>query len=86
MIETQQARQALGDIEARHRDIINLEKSIQVLNPLNPEGNWQLIFPFAITDESNIKIMKRKRLNGFVKNTFKPVTVEADTHICRFVG
>lgn len=31
VIETQQARQALGDIEARHRDIINLEKSIQVL-------------------------------------------------------
>ena len=30
MIETQQAKQALGDIEARHRDIINLEKSIQV--------------------------------------------------------
>ncbi|XP_074637448.1 syntaxin-1A-like isoform X2 [Acropora palmata] len=29
VIETQQARQALGDIEARHRDIINLEKSIQ---------------------------------------------------------
>ena len=29
-IETQQARQALKDIEARHRDIINLEKSIQV--------------------------------------------------------
>ena len=30
VIETQQARQALGDIEARHRDIIRLEKSIQV--------------------------------------------------------
>lgn len=34
VIETQQARQALGDIEARHRDIINLEKSIQELHEM----------------------------------------------------
>lgn len=34
VIETQQARQALGDIEARHRDIINLEKSIQELHDM----------------------------------------------------
>ncbi|XP_068677811.1 syntaxin-1A-like isoform X2 [Montipora foliosa] len=34
VIETQQARQALGDIEARHQDIINLEKSIQELHEM----------------------------------------------------
>lgn len=34
VIETQQARQALGDIEARHRDIINLEKSIRELHEM----------------------------------------------------
>lgn len=34
VIETQQARQALGDIEARHRDIMNLEKSIQELHDM----------------------------------------------------
>ncbi|KAK3718962.1 hypothetical protein QZH41_017579, partial [Actinostola sp. cb2023] len=33
-IETQQAKQALGDIEARHRDIITLEKSIQELHEM----------------------------------------------------
>ncbi|KXJ29073.1 syntaxin-1A [Exaiptasia diaphana] len=34
VIETQQAKQALGDIEARHRDIISLEKSIQELHEM----------------------------------------------------
>lgn len=34
VIETQQAKQALGDIEARHRDIMNLEKSIQELHEM----------------------------------------------------
>ncbi|XP_068750510.1 syntaxin-1A-like isoform X2 [Montipora capricornis] len=42
VIETQQARQALGDIEARHRDIINLEKSIQVSFRGNFEGSKEL--------------------------------------------
>ena len=37
MIETQQAKQALGDIEARHRDIMNLEKSIQVCRVFNKQ-------------------------------------------------
>ncbi|XP_046841268.1 syntaxin-like [Xenia sp. Carnegie-2017] len=34
IIETQQARQALGDIEARHQDIVNLEKSIRELHEM----------------------------------------------------
>ncbi|CAB4042496.1 syntaxin-1A isoform X4 [Paramuricea clavata] len=32
--ETQQARQALGDIEARHKDILNLENSIRQLHEM----------------------------------------------------
>lgn len=34
IIETQQARQALGDIEARHKDILNLENSIKELHEM----------------------------------------------------
>ncbi|EDO37354.1 predicted protein [Nematostella vectensis] len=34
VIQTQQAKQALGDIEARHRDIITLEKNIQELHEM----------------------------------------------------
>ncbi|XP_068677805.1 syntaxin-1A-like isoform X2 [Montipora foliosa] len=34
VIETKQAREALGDIEAQHRDIVNLEKSIQELHEM----------------------------------------------------
>jgi syntaxin 1A len=34
VVQTQEARQALADIEARHEEIINLEKNIRELRDL----------------------------------------------------
>lgn len=55
IIETQQARQALGDIEARHQDILNLENSIKELH--------EMFLDMAMLVESQGEMVNRVEYN-----------------------
>lgn len=55
IIETQQARQALGDIEARHKDILNLENSIRELH--------EMFLDMALLVESQGEMINRIEFN-----------------------
>ncbi|XP_028400546.1 syntaxin-like [Dendronephthya gigantea] len=55
IIETQQARQALGDIEARHKDILNLENSIRELH--------EMFLDMAMLVESQGEMVNRVEYN-----------------------
>lgn len=50
IMETQQAKQTLADIEARHADIIKLENSIRELH--------DMFMDMAMLVESQVRIMK----------------------------
>lgn len=51
-METQQAKQTLADIEARHADIIKLENSIRELH--------DMFMDMAMLVESQVKLLKKE--------------------------
>ena len=49
------------DIVRRNSVLVITHGSLRV-NPLIPKSDWHLIFPYNITRESNIKVMRMKEM------------------------
>lgn len=68
MMETQQAKQTLADIEARHADIIKLENSIRELH--------DMFMDMAMLVES--QVMENEATFAFILMLFSSVVVLCD--------